>query len=267
MEEYFVFLQNLGQGSYGTVYSAASTAKSKRDIGPDLPDMVAIKQIIPQKPAHLPRIRDEIRILKHIDNEYTMKYYGCYTTDDGDAYIITELVPGKDLFTLIKRNLLSNEDKKIITIKLGLGIAALHSYNIAHRDIKPGNIMYDRGSERLTILDYGFSCLRTSDPVEEESIGLCRGNAGSPRYIDHKLKEDDLESMKKSDWWSYGQVIYVLWTKDFLYKPEKVPPSYAPMSDDLTFPFAELIRRIVDPMLSQDKRPTEEKIIAVLTRG
>lgn len=258
INEYFVYQADLGTGAYGLVYSAKSTDKARREIGQNLPDMVAVKRMEPKNDKYKLMMRDEIRILKHIETPYTMKYYGCYTRG-AYVYVITELVPGKDVYDLVVGLLLNDKDRKDITIKLGLGIAALHDHNIVHRDIKPENIMYDKASKRLTILDYGFSCLR------EPSIGQCEGNVGTPGYMDMKVQGGDFESMKKSDWWSYGQTIHVLYTGRMLYTEQKLFSgrtlgSYKHMDDRLAFPLADLIREIVNPAKPQDKRPTEEYI-------
>lgn len=33
----------------------------------------------------------------------------------------------------------------------------LHSKNICHRDIKPGNILYDRQKKKIKLIDFGIS--------------------------------------------------------------------------------------------------------------
>lgn len=69
--------------------------------------------------------------------------------------------------------------------------------------------------------------------------------------------------MKKSDWWSYGQTIYMMYTRNVLY--DTIVKRFMPMSRDIEFPFSDLIRMIVMPSQTQDMRPTEAKIIETVT--
>lgn len=39
------------------------------------------------------------------------------------------------------------------------GLSFIHSYGIAHRDLKPGNVLYDPASGRVKIADFGLSKL------------------------------------------------------------------------------------------------------------
>ena len=80
----------------------------------------------------------------------------------------------------------------------------LHQNNIIHRDIKPANIIYNRDTNKFTLIDFGLSCQDT-----------CEGIAGTPNFILPSImkgeypKNINININKESDVYSVGTVLYM----------------------------------------------------------
>lgn len=85
------------------------------------------------------------------------------------------------------------------------GVNFLHSYNIAHLDIKLDNLVISDG--RLYIIDYGMAKQLKSN---EEMLTEYYGTKG---YIAPEVENNDLYNPIKVDIWSTGMAIYELLTK------------------------------------------------------
>lgn len=101
--------------------------------------------------------------------------------------IIMNYVDGHDLEYLIKSNQkkggrYSNDFLISFAKCLFYNISVLHSKGIVHRDIKPGNIVYDKVTKKMVLIDFGFSCYAVTN---DERYLNCddRSNAYSPLYL------------------------------------------------------------------------------------
>jgi serine/threonine protein kinase len=112
IELYFDNLKVIGTGAFGTVYSADTTLKAYEEIGVDLPSTIALKELSIYAEGR-EELLHEIQIIKRLDNPWTMKYYGCFESNSL-LYIVTELVPGKDLYDCISDRLVTLDQKDII---------------------------------------------------------------------------------------------------------------------------------------------------------
>lgn len=99
---------------------------------------------------------------------------------------------------------LSKVPEKIKKIIVGMmrGLAALHSENIVHRDIKPTNIFLDEKDEPH-IGDFGFAC------QQDETCPL----ALTPLYADPDILNTQETGKQHNDIWSLGMMMYALLTK------------------------------------------------------
>ena len=92
---------------------------------------------------------------------------------------------------------------KVIAAKLAVAIEKLHSMKIVHCDVKPANTIYNKETERLTLVDFGLSIQLDSMDLE-----LSIKN-GTPRY----MAEEALNREKYNytvDWYSYGATLLIM---------------------------------------------------------
>ena len=122
----------VGGGTFGNVYAAMNL---------DSGHLMAVKEIRLQDPKLIPtiatQIKDEMRVLEAVDHPNVVSYYGIEVHRDR-VYIFMEFCSGGSLASLLEHGRI--EDEQVIMVyalQLLEGLAYLHEYKIAHRDIKP----------------------------------------------------------------------------------------------------------------------------------
>jgi serine/threonine protein kinase len=80
---------------------------------------------------------------------------------DGQFFLTMELVEGRSLADAMPATGLSLDRLLKIAIPVSDAMAAAHQKGIAHRDLKPGNIMFGEGEQagRIKVLDFGLAKL------------------------------------------------------------------------------------------------------------
>ena len=92
---------------------------------------------------------------------------------------------------------------KVIAAKLAIAIEKLHLMNIVHCDVKPANIIYNKETKRLALVDFGLSL--QLDSIDSEL--LIRN--GTPRF----MAEEALNGEKYNytvDWYAYGATLLIM---------------------------------------------------------
>ena len=135
---------------------------------------VAVKVMRPQGPsdaAFLERFRDEARSSAslHHPNIATVFDYG---EEDGTAYLVMELVPGRTLGEIIRDHDggMPAEEVRSVLGQAALALSAAHEAGVVHRDVKPANIIVTpEGRAKLT--DFGIA--RVGDGRDTRSPARC----------------------------------------------------------------------------------------------
>lgn len=98
--------------------------------------------------------------------------------EEGFAFIAMDYVNGVPLSDFTRAdNLLPVDEVYKIACTVANALDYAHSQNIVHRDIKPGNIMYDVKNKHLKITDFGIA--RITDSVKTRTGSFM----GSPSYM------------------------------------------------------------------------------------
>ena len=113
---------------------------------------------------------------------------------------------GGTLFDHIgKKKSYTESEARDICIVLFDTLSYIHSKGIAHRDLKPGNILLkheDRDSDSIKIVDFGFAKVA---PDDHSLITLC----GSPGYCAPEILRRNFYGTK-ADMWSMGVIMFFL---------------------------------------------------------
>jgi serine/threonine protein kinase len=148
----FEVIRTLGQGAMGTVYLA-------REV--DLRRLVAIKVPLPElaKDEQVrARLEREARAAARIIHSGAATVYRTGKLEDGTPYLVMEYVVGRTLDDVIAAD-------GPFDLKTGLSIleqvsgalAAAHATGVVHRDLRPGNVMWDSSTQRAVLTDFGIA--------------------------------------------------------------------------------------------------------------
>jgi serine/threonine protein kinase len=101
--------------------------------------------------------------------------------NDGQPYIVMELLDGVDLETLVEEHgQLDPELARALAVRMFAGLAAVHQAGLLHRDVKPANVRVT-GTGRVVLQDFG---LARAAGLEQESLITAPGQlVGTPRYM------------------------------------------------------------------------------------
>ena len=120
--------------------------------------------------------------------------------DDALAFIVTELIEGKNLREDVRTNgRYVGDDLERLGRKLIEAVKAVHAAGIVHRDIKPTNVMVSNTGPVL--VDFGIAMGEGESHVTRTGLVM-----GTPGFIAPEII-DGAESDEMSDWWSVASVL------------------------------------------------------------
>lgn len=144
----------------------------------------------------------EVALLKDLSHPNVVKYYQTDLSDDLTSIdILLEYVPGGSLVTILEKygaldlGIIQRYSKQLLN-----GLDYLHRNNVAHRDLKSGNILINpNGVAKLT--DFG-----SSRKFGELDDGISKSIKGSPYWVAPEVIRKEGHGLS-ADIWSFGCVL------------------------------------------------------------
>ena len=199
----------IGEGGMGAVYRALDT---------ELNRTVALKLVRPElatNPQAMQRFKQELLLASRISHKNILRIHDLGDWN-GVKFISMAFVEGTDLAGLLDREgRLPQERALRFTCQLAAALEAAHAEGVVHRDLKPQNILIDRG-DNVYISDFGLA----KSLEAEISMGTRTGQIlGTPRYMSpEQVEAREVDS--RSDLYSLGLMIYEMFTGEMPFRGE-----------------------------------------------
>ena len=187
--------EEIGAGATGSVFKARDAL---------LDTWVAVKLLKPEYTANrdaLERVRQEIVLSRDIAHPNILRVYHL-ASYEGGTYLTMQWIKGGTLADVIaERRALPIPEVLTLATKLSSALAAAHSHNILHRDIKPGNILVDEKEEPF-LADFGLARLIGGHGLTQHGVFV-----GTPHYCSpEQVALEELD--ERSDIYALGLVIF-----------------------------------------------------------
>jgi serine/threonine protein kinase len=191
----FLLLQALGIGGMGTVYKAIDLSLNR---------YLAVK-ILRKKLAADPHFTDsfarEARAAASVNHPNVAQVYS-FGEGEGQFYLALELLERGSLDDRITRlGKMAEKDVLDIGAQIAAGLRAAQQRGLLHRDIKPGNILFNE-DQIPKLVDFGLA--RAQHEASTEEAGMVWG---TPYYIAPEKLRGQTEDFR-SDMYSLGATLF-----------------------------------------------------------
>ena len=188
-------LETVGTGTFGRIrlvkhmaerkYYALKIMKKSR--------IVRMKQLV--------HIKSELKVLATVRCEFMPELHAFFQ-DDNAIYIMTDYVPGGELFSHLRRQeFFEVAQYQFYAVELACALYTLHELKIAYRDIKPENILLTKEGH-IRLIDYGLAKF-LDEGAGDKTFTLC----GTPEYLAPETIKGEGHGCGV-DWWALGVLIY-----------------------------------------------------------
>jgi serine/threonine-protein kinase len=186
--------RELGRGGMGVVYLA-------RDLRLDR--VVAIKLLPPERGAGTrERFLREARTAARLSHPNIIPIHAVEETA-GFVFFVMAFIDGETVGARLRREgPLKAYDAARVLREVAWALAYAHGQGVVHRDIKPDNILIERGSGRALVADFGIARLVQTPGMSGEGELV-----GTPEYMSpEQASGSDIDG--RSDLYSLGVVGY-----------------------------------------------------------
>ena len=189
----------------GEVYRARDS-QLKRDVA-----IKVLPRVYSSDPDRLLRFRQEATATASLNHPNILAIYHI-GSEDHLPYIVTELLQGETLRTVLRNGPLSVSKALAYGSCIANGLAAAHERGIVHRDVKPENIFITK-DEHLKILDFGLAKLVQPqfDPDTNASTADLNTTAGRILGTFKYMAPEQLRGQQvdaRADIFSFGAILY-----------------------------------------------------------
>ena len=189
----------IGRGGMGIVLRGFDTYL-QREVAVKVLDPAMAEDEVARK-----RFCRESRTAASVSHENVVAVHHVAHEESSDLpYLVMQLIDGEALDERLARGRLSLKDTIGIGAQVAAGLAAAHEKGLIHRDVKPANVLLERGTNRVKLTDFGLA--RAAEDVRLTRTGLV---TGTPLYMaPEQARGEDLDA--RADLFSLGVLLYEL---------------------------------------------------------
>jgi serine/threonine protein kinase/Tfp pilus assembly protein PilF len=203
---HYQILEKLGEGGMGVVYVAEDTILKRR---------VAIKFLASLDHNYRARFLREARTVSKLTHPNIAAVFDYGETDEGQPFIVMELVKGQTLQDLLEEGSLSLYQAVNVTASIAEALGEAHHLGIVHRDVKPSNVVINERGQ-VKVLDFGLAKIideqyETEDAANFSQLVATRTQSsvvvGTPLYLSPEQATGKVID-GRSDLFALGAVLY-----------------------------------------------------------
>jgi serine/threonine-protein kinase len=132
--------------------------------------------------------------------------------EQGLSFIAMEFLKGRDLGARVAMGSLLPIDQTLsVVARVADALGYAHAKGVVHRDIKPGNIVFDEEADTVKVTDFGIASVTSS---ARRDTGLVMGTPAylSPEHIAGNVADG------RADLYSLGVTLYLLACGDYPFR-------------------------------------------------
>ncbi|KAB8070141.1 hypothetical protein BDV29DRAFT_38613 [Aspergillus leporis] len=154
------------------------------------------------------KFRTELQIHSKMRHPHIVGFHRAFAFEKC-IYVILELCPNGSVMDMVKkRRSLTLPEVRRFMIQLCGAVKYLHKRNVAHRDLKMGNLFLDQNMD-IKVGDFGLAAMIMSEKDEKRRKTLC----GTPNYIAPEVLDKSKGGhTQKVDIWSLGVICFAMLT-------------------------------------------------------
>lgn len=169
-------LRTLGRGGMGTVYLVERREGGFRQHG-----AMKLLRAGADSDEFLRRFEQERQILATLNHEGIARLLDGGRDPQGRPYLVMEYVEGEPIDRACDRERMSVDQRVALFVQVAQAVAYAHRNLIAHRDIKPGNIIIGADG-KAKLLDFGIAKALADEPLGEEPLTRTALRVFTPDY-------------------------------------------------------------------------------------
>lgn len=169
-------LRTLGRGGMGTVYLVERSEGGFRQYG-----AMKLLRAGADSDEFLRRFEQERQILATLNHEGIARLLDGGRDPQGRPYLVMEYVEGEPIDRACDRERLNVDQRVALFAQVAQAVAYAHRNLIAHRDIKPGNIIVGVDG-KAKLLDFGIAKALADEPLGEEPLTRTALRVFTPDY-------------------------------------------------------------------------------------
>lgn len=200
----FNLIGRVGQGSMSRVWRAVDTM-SGRTVALKVLDLEKTKRYEARFPGLVKPTEGDVAVqLKHPNIVNTYEHG---ITTEGEQFLAMEFVEGVGLSYLVDvQNKTMQKHRLRFVVELGRAIEYFHKANWIHRDLCPRNVIIDRETTSVKLIDFGLVVPNTPDFLQP-------GNrTGTPYYMAPELIKRR-KTDQRIDIFSYAMTCYEMYAR------------------------------------------------------
>jgi serine/threonine-protein kinase len=167
-------LERVGEGGTAAVYRAQHSERG-------LAAVKILKDRFRSDPVAMQRFLREAGYGARVQHPCVVRTYD-FGQVEGLHYLALEWAEGEPLSAYVSRN--GPVDPPLVARvidQLASALGGAHAVGIIHRDLKPENTMFERGQERVKLLDFGIA--RDAQQTSNERLTRAGFFVGTPMYV------------------------------------------------------------------------------------